>query len=162
LPLAVVVVNRLSFFIKTKKIKERKGFDDTWWTYNHRGMRTPSEDPCPDHNKLFIWFQLWNYWGLCSKIDVGPPLFTTGDADAWCQKWPVWSAPRCSCPPITTNFPSSSNRGIVGACVHKMLLLAHHFLTLLQPEMATGGVKIGRCDQPQVGECARDTYRIGE
>jgi hypothetical protein len=29
LPLAVVVVNRLSFFIKTKKIKERKGFDDT-------------------------------------------------------------------------------------------------------------------------------------
>jgi hypothetical protein len=31
---------------------------------------------CPDHTKLSVQLQLWNCWGLCSEIDVGPPLFT--------------------------------------------------------------------------------------
>jgi hypothetical protein len=26
---------------------------------------------------------------IVSKIDVGPPLFTAGDADGWCLNWPV-------------------------------------------------------------------------
>ena len=30
----------------------------------------------PDHTKLSFRFQSWNCWGLCSNIDVGPPLFT--------------------------------------------------------------------------------------
>ena len=38
-----------------------------------------------------------------------PTTFHTiivGDANGWCQKWPVWSAPRA---PITPNFPSNSS-----------------------------------------------------
>ena len=28
------------------------------------------------HQTFFIRFQLWNCWGLCLQLDVGPPLFT--------------------------------------------------------------------------------------
>ena len=31
---------------------------------------------CPKHTKLSIRFKPWNFWGLCSRIDVGPPVFT--------------------------------------------------------------------------------------
>ena len=31
---------------------------------------------CPNHTKLPVRFQPWNCWGLCSKLDVGPLLFT--------------------------------------------------------------------------------------
>jgi hypothetical protein len=30
----------------------------------------------PDHTKLSVRFQPWNYRRLCSELDVGPPLFT--------------------------------------------------------------------------------------
>jgi hypothetical protein len=46
--------------------------------------------------KFSVWFQRRNCWGLCSKLDVGPSLFTlitAGDANGWCPNWPVWSAP---------------------------------------------------------------------
>ena len=36
---------------------------------------------------------------------------TTGDANGWCQKWPMWSSPHA---PITPNFLSGSSHEIVG------------------------------------------------
>ena len=41
---------------------------------------------CPDHTKLSVRFQLRNCLGLCSKLDVGPLLFTitVEDANGWC------------------------------------------------------------------------------
>lgn len=30
----------------------------------------------PDHTKIYVRLQLWNFWKLCWDIDVGPPLFT--------------------------------------------------------------------------------------
>ena len=69
----------------------------------------------PNHTKLSIRFQPWNCWcgDYVEKIDVGSPLFTfitVRDADGWCLKWSVWLAPQA---PITPNFPSGSNHGIV-------------------------------------------------
>jgi hypothetical protein len=34
-----------------------------------------TQDWCPDHTKLSVRLQLWNCWGLCSEIDIGPPFF---------------------------------------------------------------------------------------
>ena len=49
---------------------------------------------CPDHTKLFIRFQLWNCWGLCSEVDVCSSLFTLlqlemptdGTRSGWCDQ----------------------------------------------------------------------------
>jgi hypothetical protein len=76
---------------------------------------------CLDHTKLSIRFQPWNCWGLCSEIDVGPPLFTLlrpemptdGVWTGWCDQplsqshypnplsiWPLLLS-------LTLNFPSN-------------------------------------------------------
>ena len=49
---------------------------------------------CPGYTKLSIWFQPWNWWGLCSEVDVGPPLstllqlemLTYGAKSGWCDQ----------------------------------------------------------------------------
>ena len=53
-------------------------------------------------HQLSVQFQPWNCWGLCSEIDVGPPLFTllqtemltdgvwTGRCDQPLRLWSCW------------------------------------------------------------------------
>ena len=61
-----------------------------WWF----GLYTYLGYSCPDHTKLSGRFQLRNCWGLCSKIEVGPPLFTLlqpemlidGVISDWCDQ----------------------------------------------------------------------------
>jgi len=40
------------------------------WSIEKSNMCMPPSSP--DHTKLSVWFQLWNFWGLCSDLDVGP------------------------------------------------------------------------------------------
>ena len=55
------------------------------------GVMSPTS---PDHTKFSFGFQPWNCWGLCSNIDVGPPLFTLlqpemptdGVWTSWCDR----------------------------------------------------------------------------
>ena len=71
-------------------------------------------------------------------------ISTAGDANRWCQKWPVWSTPHT---PITPNFPPGCSHEIVGDYAEKYMLKPPLF-TFLQLEMLTDDARSGRCDQP--------------
>ena len=45
-----------------------------WMVFKLAGAIGPS---CHDHTKISVRFRLWNCWGLCWEIDVGPSLFTS-------------------------------------------------------------------------------------
>ena len=46
------------------------------WLACEVALKLQHHESCLDHTRLSIRFQLWNCWGLGSKIDIGPPLFT--------------------------------------------------------------------------------------
>ena len=105
LPMGVMnVISTWIFVILTGycHIGSQSGWVPTWvhaWRLGIEGgvagriMRNEFTKSRPDHTKLPVQFQPWNCWGLCSQLDVGPPLFTAGDANGRCQNWPVWSSP---------------------------------------------------------------------
>jgi hypothetical protein len=100
--------------------------------YNRRCRRMVSKlagvinPSCPDHIKLLCPVPAMKLWGICWELEGLPTTFhitTIGDADGWCQNWPVWSTPHAL---ITPNFLSNSSYEIVGDYA-KNQRLAHHY-----------------------------------
>ena len=70
----------ITMFCGTESIPQKNPWyfpHPVWmWEMSENILWNTFSPTCPDQTKLSIQFQLWNCFGLCLGIDVGPPLFT--------------------------------------------------------------------------------------